>query len=719
YIELYNATTTEITDGTLTLDVGGSTTTIDAPLPARGFVVLCRNSDASENGGIQNCAGEYTGSLTNSGETIEILDTDDSTIDEVSYTDSSPWPDADDAAMVFTGTSENNDGSNWTVASRRERGFTQDGSGSGDPGSPGRNGTGQSLQPTGEVTGDAGWRMLAAPMGGVNADTLAAVSLVQGVDGHFPDASPNLYQWPGGPDDSSTDWTAPSSATTDLTSDGQGFIWYVFDAAETPQTDTPPFALGLPGTPRTSDVTTGSLDEGFHLLGNPYAQSFDLSGLDLEAQNFQTTAQVWDPSEETYEAVTQSSSSDDLLGPYQGFFVECGSDNNCADNTLTFSESGRRADPVEIQNQETEAPPRIEFRLVGRDAAGSVLTRDEALLLHAPEGGTADWDVHDASKLTPLSGRYATAAFHEHLNGETRLQSVASIPPTLPEEGVDLPLSLQVQDVDSVATFELEWPTWEHVPDQWGLTLHDTATDSTINLRTDTSYAFSLSPAAASVEGSAGATMAPPAPVRAQAQSDSARFMLTVQPTPIPVELAHFDARTAGPTARLTWTTASETNNAGFHVEHRGPERTAFAPLGFVDGHGTTDTPRHYRFRTDSLDPGRHVFRLRQMDLDGSVTRSDTVAVQMRLARDAEMTLAPNPIRKTGTVTIRVRTPQTVEVALYDLLGRRVRTLHTGRLPAQRAHSLPIRAGDLSSGSYLLRAEGEHFRVTRRVTIVR
>ncbi|MFP4229340.1 MAG: lamin tail domain-containing protein [Salinivenus sp.] len=722
YIELYNATSSGINLNGWTIDPPGTGDTDideDLEIPPRGFAVLCRNTDVSENGGIETCDFPQDGGLTNSGGEVEVRDDGDAVVDIVDYSDSSPWPDANDAAMVFTGTAENNDGDNWAEASRRERGFTQDGSGSGDPGSPGRNGTGQALQPTAEVTSGAGWRMLAAPMGGVNADTLAAVSLVQGVDGHFPNATPNLYQWPGGPDDSSTDWTVPSSRTTDLTSNGQGFIWYVFDTAETPQTDPPPFTIGLPGTPRTSDVTTGSLDEGFHLLGNPYAQSFDLSGLDLGDQNFQTTAQLWDPSEGTYETVTQSSTSDDLLGPYQGFFVECVSDNNCAGNTLTFSESGRRADPAEIQNQETEAPPRIEFRLVGRDAAGTTLTRDEALLLHAPEGGTTGWDVHDASKLTPLSDRYATAAFQDTANGEMRLQSVASVPPTLPEEGVDLPLSLQVQDADSVDTFELEWHTWEHVPDQWGLTLHDTVTDSTVNLRRDTSYAFSLSPSAASSTASAGPSTAAPPPIRAQAQSDSARFTLTVQPTPIPVELTHFEATAAGRTARLSWTTASESNNAGFHIEHRGPEREAFASIGFVDGHGTTDTPRHYRFRTDSLDSGRHVFRLRQVDLDGSVTRSDTVAVQMRLADDAEVTLAPNPIRETGTVSIQVREPQTVEVALYDLLGRRVRTLHRGRLSAQQSHALPIRAGGLSSGSYLLRAEGEHFRTTRRVTIVR
>ncbi|PSQ86337.1 MAG: hypothetical protein BRD43_07500, partial [Bacteroidetes bacterium QS_4_64_154] len=155
--------------------------------------------------------------LVNSGDEIIIEDDTNSEVDRVNYDGGTNWPDPNGQAMIFTGTTKNNNGDNWILATERERGYTQDESG--DDGSPGRNGTGQTLQPTAEITGSAGWRMLSAPMSGVNADTLAQVSLVQGVDGHFPDAAPNLYQWPGGTD-SNKDWTKPSSATDDLTGGG-------------------------------------------------------------------------------------------------------------------------------------------------------------------------------------------------------------------------------------------------------------------------------------------------------------------------------------------------------------------------------------------------------------------------------------------------------------------------------------------------------------------
>ncbi|PSQ86595.1 MAG: hypothetical protein BRD42_04455 [Bacteroidetes bacterium QS_3_64_15] len=720
YVELYNTTGSSISiDG---WDIEGNTIS-GVTIPARGFAVLCRNSDASANGGI-DCDNEVSFTLTNSGEEVPLEDDEGTQVDVVDYSDSSFPSVPTGASLVFAGTSQNDDGNNWVVASRRERGFAQDQSG--DDGSPGRNGTGQTLQPTTEITGGAGWRMLSAPMSGVNADTLAQVSLVQGVDGHFPNAAANLYQWPGGTD-GNVDWDASFSATDDLTGSGApsgaagGFIWYLYDAAETEFTDTPPFTLSVPGVPRTGDVTTDQLsgessgNSAFHLLGNPYAQSFDLSALNLSGRGFQTTVQIWDPSAGSYEGIMQSSTSEDVIGPYQGFFVERATGGSA---TLTFSASGRRADPIDLKTVE-DAPPRIDFRLVGRDEEGSVITRDEALVLHAPDGATPGWDPHDATKLTPLSGRYATAAFRGSLNGETRLQSVMSVPATLPDEGIDLPVSLQLQGTELIGTLRLSWSRWTNVPDGWGLALHDAVTDSTINLRTHSSYAFTLPASKAQSVPGPRSPMEMPDPIRAKAQSDSARFTLTVQPNPLPVELSGFDATVADETARLTWTTASETNNVGFHVEHRGPDADQFASTGFVEGHGTTDAPQQYRYRTDPLDPGRHVFRLRQVDLDGSATRSDTVAVRVRLAEAATMQAAPNPVRTQATVSLRVRTEQEVEVALYDVLGRQVRTVREGPLAPNRAHTLRVKAGDLSSGLYLLRADGEHFQRTRRITVVR
>jgi hypothetical protein len=83
------------------------------------------------------------------------------------------------------------------------------------------------------------------------------------------------------------------------------------------------------------------------------------------------------------------------------------------------------------------------------------------------------------------------------------------------------------------------------------------------------------------------------------------------------------------------------------------------------------------------------------------------------------MTVAPNPVQTRATVSLRVRAEQDATVTLYDVLGRRVRTVHDGPVRPGRDHTFRVDTHGLSSGPYLLRADGEQFQKTRRITVVR
>jgi len=135
----------------------------------------------------------------------------------------------------------------------------------------------------------------------------------------------------------------------------------------------------------------------------------------------------------------------------------------------------------------------------------------------------------------------------------------------------------------------------------------------------------------------------------------------TPPPDSVPsVELTRFEARTEGNEAILTWTTASETNNAGFSIERKRDDGS-FERLAFKEGTGPTEGPQSYRFRTTALDPGVHTFRLRQENLDGSTTLSDTVSVEVRLSDAYEISsVRPNPVRSSATVSVTVRETQEV-----------------------------------------------------------
>jgi hypothetical protein len=188
---------------------------------------------------------------------------------------------------------------------------------------------------------------------------------------------------------------------------------------------------------------------------------------------------------------------------------------------------------------------------------------------------------------------------------------------------------------------------------------------------------------------------------------------------PLPVELADFTVRQDEGDAVLNWTTASETNNAGFRVQHAAPE-SDFGTVGFVEGAGTTQQTRQYQHRIEALEAGTHRFRLEQVDTDGTTHQS--AVVELSIAPQGAITidrLAPTPVQGTSTMQFTTREAMPVTVALYNLLGQRVETLYQGQTTAGQSQRVTVDGSTLSSGVYFLRVEGNAFTKTERVTVVR
>ncbi len=85
-----------------------------------------------------------------------------------------------------------------------------------------------------------------------------------------------------------------------------------------------------------------------------------------------------------------------------------------------------------------------------------------------------------------------------------------------------------------------------------------------------------------------------------------------------------------------------------------------------------------------------------------------------------QLSTYPNPVRQQAIVELAVQDRQDVSVRLFDVLGRRVATLHSGPLPAQelRRLRLDVSSTGLTSGTYSLRATGEDFAATEQITVV-
>jgi hypothetical protein len=187
----------------------------------------------------------------------------------------------------------------------------------------------------------------------------------------------------------------------------------------------------------------------------------------------------------------------------------------------------------------------------------------------------------------------------------------------------------------------------------------------------------------------------------------------------LPVELASFKGRpTSSGTVRLIWETATESQNAGFEVQ-RESER-GFETIGFVEGGGTTTEPTRYTYTAEGLGPGTHVFRLKQLDFDGSTRLTDPVSVDIQMQEAATLaTPAPNPASNSAALSFAVKERAKTTVALHNTLGQRVATLYEGTPPAGEKQTIHINASGLPSGTYFLRLRTGRQTRTRRLTVVR
>ncbi len=201
-------------------------------------------------------------------------------------------------------------------------------------------------------------------------------------------------------------------------------------------------------------------------------------------------------------------------------------------------------------------------------------------------------------------------------------------------------------------------------------------------------------------------------------------FVLASNTEPLPVELASFEAEKTGEASvALAWQTASETKNAGFEVQHKGPaKRETWSKIGFVESKapgGTTIEVRRYQFEAEDLTVGTHRFRLKQKGLGGSTVLSDPVTMELQMQEALKLTApAPNPVSSTATLSFAVKDRAHATVAVYDLLGRKAATLFEGTPTPGESTRLRLDAEGLPSGSYIIRLRADGKTETRRMTVV-
>jgi len=217
------------------------------------------------------------------------------------------------------------------------------------------------------------------------------------------------------------------------------------------------------------------------------------------------------------------------------------------------------------------------------------------------------------------------------------------------------------------------------------------------------------------------------ATVNGASNTSFAALPLSNDATALPVEFAGINVqRSSAQGITIEWETLSELNNAGFEVQRAeggaeaAPQSDAsWTTLTTVEGAGTTDEAQSYAF-TDTAPPyaaDSLTYRLRQLDADGTASFSEAVTVALQTTQPELLPAYPNPTRGQATIRFAVPEQKAVRLTLYDIMGRRVRTLMEKEVEGRT--ETPLRLDDLASGTYFLRMQTDGYTDTQRITVVR
>lgn len=177
-----------------------------------------------------------------------------------------------------------------------------------------------------------------------------------------------------------------------------------------------------------------------------------------------------------------------------------------------------------------------------------------------------------------------------------------------------------------------------------------------------------------------------------------------INSTVVPVELVSFKAEYLNGKVELQWITSSETNNYGFEVERR-DYYGGYQVIGFVSGNGSSTNRITYNFIDGDMGASAYVYRLKQIDLDGSYEYSNEVEVLVTGLNDFKLFQNyPNPFNPVTNLRFIVPEEGNVKIALYDVLGNEVKILLNENI-RPGSYNIPVDGSGLSSGTYFVKMQ--------------
>lgn len=169
----------------------------------------------------------------------------------------------------------------------------------------------------------------------------------------------------------------------------------------------------------------------------------------------------------------------------------------------------------------------------------------------------------------------------------------------------------------------------------------------------------------------------------------------------LPIVFGDFTGQAIKNAVKLTWTTLSESNNAGFFIERMDEGSSDWLSLFFVKGSGTTTQKMSYNYvDTDVISGSTVMYRLRQRDFNGEEMYSQVIRVHVQGSSALHLVQNyPNPFTESTQIRYEIDSPGTAVISVFDITGRKISTVEH-RHDRQGLYTYFFDARGLRPGTY-------------------
>jgi hypothetical protein len=184
----------------------------------------------------------------------------------------------------------------------------------------------------------------------------------------------------------------------------------------------------------------------------------------------------------------------------------------------------------------------------------------------------------------------------------------------------------------------------------------------------------------------------------------------------LPVTLVDFSLKTIHDDNHLSWSTSSESNNKGFEIE-RSTNGQNWKKIDEVNGAGNSEVKQTYSFTDSDLKPGKYYYRLKQIDFNADHKYSKTIYANINSALIYNLGQNyPNPAKQSTVINYTVPAKSNVNISLYDMQGRVIKSLVNGILEAG-SYTYTLNVGNLTNGMYFYKMQTDDFSATKRLIV--